>query len=1464
MGAKTAKRLAILVTAILVAGLSLFFIQRFQVGRMDRSVLDQAAQAEQDGNYEDAARDYQEHLEIAADDWEAKLKLAGVLLKGPKDNARRQQAAQIYEQYVNRFPAEKKGVRRHLAELYVEMRGYARARAHLEILLKSEPDDGALNFLNGRCQEAINEPDQAVEAVKSYRKAVRNGAPQRPEADSRLATLLVQQQETGDADEVIEKMVQDHPENYRVYLERGSYLRRFKQTPKQREDAKKDLQSALQKAPDDPKAYTELAELARSAKNFAEARRIIEDGLKVLPNDPSLHVDWASLEMSGPSGSIDKAITSLRHSLERLPDDLQIRWNLANLLAQSGRDSDGLLTQIGELKRLNLNPVLIGLLEARNLINQKDWIKAIKFLTGLQQRGEQSEEFKPEIQQLLAQCYDQLGDRNKAVEAYKSSVRANPKDVRARWALVASYEARGDLAVAIEECSDLEKQLKKEQHEVELTQTRSQLARLFIKRNQQLPVEQREWDAVKKLIDMVEESAPESSRGVILESELLAAKDEIVKAHDLLAKARSQFPRDVEVWVTSAELMLQQRKLDDARNLLDQAQKSLGDSVALRLARSRLLTLQGGPDVPKALRALAENSDSFAEADRRRLLEALAQEANRLNDRSLVTDLWSEVAKLAKNDLEPRLRLFDLALQGKNRADIEYRLTEIKRIEGPDGSKGKLAEGLYKNWQIANTTDPAEQAKLRSEAQQLLRELWSRRQDQPRVACMLAELMLADLSQSDLSDDQQRTRTKTTQIEAAKLYLHAIELGQTDLATIRRASDLVYATKDDEVLQLWTQLFTNTTAGSGLLRQGSFEALRKRDNEQALKLAQKAKEANPGDFRATLLLVQMLIANQQQARAEKELRAAVQASPADPDRWAFLVQVLSTTKNLEKAEDVVRDAESAIKDKPLRVARCCEVLAQAYKAAGQIQKYEYWNSSAARWYSAARNEQPRDPVVSFQLIAFLFRSGQLKEVEVLLRAILDNKAPGNAEQRAWARRNLALTLAASSDPEKRREAPTLLEPGDQAGIAQQERDRLPSPEDSRVLVKVYQTLGTPADQKKARDLLERMDRTDVADPEDRLNLALMYSKAGEWGKAQQQYRKLLAQTENSIDLVVFRRRPDYIVQYFDELLKHYQHDQSQEMLSEAQDLIEKYRALRPNELTSVALEARLFKAQDHIDKARELIEATANRPGLSNPDMVWKLLAYMAEQLGEPQLAEKLLRQSVEKSDQPQNGLALALFLGRQGRVKEALDKCEPLWKATANPEELVGGIRMVLEGDPDKAQLERGASWMETALGKQPKSAVLKTGLAGIRERQGRFPDAEALYAQAVQQGSNDPEALNNLAWLMTLRNEDLNKALELINKAIANPGPIPVHEMLDTRGVIYMKLGDAQKARDELNQAITLRPTAAKYFHLAQAYLQAGDKQAAAKSWAKAHAQGQKPAGLHALEAGAYQQVLGELGTP
>ena len=175
----------------------------------------------------------------------------------------------------------------------------------------------------------------------------------------------------------------------------------------------------------------------------------------------------------------------------------------------------------------------------------------------------------------------------------------------------------------------------------------------------------------------------------------------------------------------------------------------------------------------------------------------------------------------------------------------------------------------------------------------------------------------------------------------------------------------------------------------------------------------------------------------------------------------------------------------------------------------------------------------------------------------------------------------------------------------------------------------------------------------------------------------------------------------------------------------------------------------------------------------------------------------------------------------------------------------------------------------MQRELERNAKSSYLLLALAGLRDRQKRFQEAESLYAQYLKQGQGNAIegnaiAMNNLAWLKALRGVDLPEALELINKAIASRGRIPVPELLDTRGVIYTKLGDTQKAIDDLNQAITLQPTAAKYLHLAQAYLRARNKPAAAEALGKARPKGTTPEGLHALEVTAYQKLLNDLGIP
>ena len=204
----------------------------------------------------------------------------------------------------------------------------------------------------------------------------------------------------------------------------------------------------------------------------------------------------------------------------------------------------------------------------------------------------------------------------------------------------------------------------------QVPQARSPLVRLLIARNQQQSPGQRDWTEVTRLIEIAKGFAPNSSEWVLLQVDLLLAQDKTTEAETLLADARSRSPQDVELWVKSAEILRRQRKYSEAGTLLDQAHK-IGDTVNLRLERMQLLVAQGGADLSKALGALAANSRTFSPDDRQRLLESLAADIIRLNDLPLAKKLLLEVVDLDRNNLEPRLRLLDLAFQAKNKDDIE-------------------------------------------------------------------------------------------------------------------------------------------------------------------------------------------------------------------------------------------------------------------------------------------------------------------------------------------------------------------------------------------------------------------------------------------------------------------------------------------------------------------------------------------------------------------------------------------------------------------------------------------------------------------------------------------------------------------------------------------------------------------------------------------------------------------------
>ena len=136
-------------------------------------------------------------------------------------------------------------------------------------------------------------------------------------------------------------------------------------------------------------------------------------------------------------------------------------------------------------------------------------------------------------------------------------------------------------------------------------------------------------------------------------------------------------------------------------------------------------------------------------------------------------------------------------------------------------------------------------------------------------------------------------------------------------------------------------------------------------------------------------------------------------------------------------------------------------------------------------------------------------------------------------------------------------------------------------------------------------------------------------------------------------------------------------------MSEAQELAEKVKVLRPDSLDLLMLEARIQKARNEISKAVELIEAGADRPKLPPGDLL--RLAMLAEEFGQPELAERLLKKLASQQDRLENRLPLVRFLARTGRVGAALDLCEQLWKGMANPEALVPSLLDVVLSDKSK-----------------------------------------------------------------------------------------------------------------------------------------------------------------------------------
>jgi Tfp pilus assembly protein PilF len=152
------------------------------------------------------------------------------------------------------------------------------------------------------------------------------------------------------------------------------------------------------------------------------------------------------------------------------------------------------------------------------------------------------------------------------------------------------------------------------------------------------------------------------------------------------------------------------------------------------------------------------------------------------------------------------------------------------------------------------------------------------------------------------------------------------------------------------------------------------------------------------------------------------------------------------------------------------------------------------------------------------------------------------------------------------------------------------------------------------------------------------------------------------------------------------------------------------------------------------------------------------------------------------------------------------------------------------------------------TAVANNPRSVVLKMHLSGLFDKLGDYDKAADQYREVLKVEPNNVVALNNLAWMLALRGGDPNEALTYITKAVKGLGRRA--DLLDTRGLVYLRLKNHAQAVADLEEASKESPTPARLFHLAWAYHDQSNTTKARETLKRAKEKGLKVAELHPSE--------------
>ena len=937
--------------------------------------------------------------------------------------------------------------------------------------------------------------------------------------------------------------------------------------------------------------------------------------------------------------------------------------------------------------------------------------------------------------------------------------------------------------------------------------------------------------------------------------------------------------------------------------------------------------------------------------------------------------LWHQVAAASPYDLTSRVILAGLALNdsddGADDAPLKKLLAEIRRIEGPRGPQGNYLKASWQIKQIVQQAAKKTREATQSRGKALIAAVDSYRVQRNRKHSEQQRQKLAKNHRQHVDRIEKETvkkleairqsmagslaaprtllddaaaerplwtavRTKLGQLEtlaenediAFDHYRRALSLGMRSRQVV--GAVLQYLSRHSRWSEAKDLYYEVERSSSGTIRGSIAQlflqaAFRPNEREWLQELAEATHEnrsrSQQRSFDALLIFSQYQNLSPVDQRSERGKKLLDEAKTAfkdalgilpsqDPKQdnteqtpqtavriWISYISMLAKVGDLDEVKAAIQAAGKHLPETPAHIRPLTQAI--GYRLNNDLE-------NAEAKYEEAVKGSPENILLRIEAATFYALENKPRKAQVHLDKVLDPKTNASRLSVEAAERLQATLLALGGTYA---DATLALNELRKATVSSNSArvDNL------RSQAAILARRPAFADRKALIAVLEQIDTLQPLSPADRLRLARLYERTGNWPRAVEILLKLhKAQPADSL----------VIAYYIQGLIREKDIDEAETWLSRLEPLM-------PKSLAVVALKAKLLHARGDGESAAQAMLAFLDQlqPGRSSEEIFRDLVAqekldealtWLAEQLatddeavraikearklvaagdleaaqsrlkgylGRADLrtlvnniqyrlaarllfefdqmaaAENVYRQYMTLSKRPQNVLVLIAYVAQRGQLDEALQLCEQAWKTVSPVAAANTSVAVLRSSKPTPKQFGQVEAWLTTALTEHPQQIQIAVHLADLRDLQGRYDESEALYRLVIKQSSGNLMALNNLAWLLAVRDKNSTEALKHIQQAIKNAGPAT--ELLDTRATVYLRTKKLKLAIRDLNQVIEASPTPIHYLHLAQAHLLDGNQPAARQAFQAGRDLGLSTESLHPLERKVYKSISAKLST-